>query len=607
MGEKRGTMAIDGGQDDPRAVYLSGGNGPPNPPPKSRIGLTEVERAISVLEGRHPEHEKIRRQTREAVEQRRGQIDIERARHARARRRRTFLLALGGVVAAISGLFGWRFGARTRALQAGLESAEAPWLARGFSRIASNERTGKGSLEADLPGSSCFVAITSIDGPIRAKAGGGAGVAIEGLRSAAWCSCEAGHATIEAPPSATPAGLALLRIDAVALGGPLARSWVDFAPGAWGDDGRECADATLDGWIAGAHPAASASPEAPWFDADPAHIGLRRAGLRVVAAIDAPHPFAVVRAAAGDCALAVSGSGESLSLRRSGGTWLIAHARGALAWCSSSAEALTVWREGAGPVAILEAPAVRIGGLFGMREGAETAGVTIAAEATWLRGEDQPWEAGVLLRASGLLDVTSAPLGVTPGPPDARVVALALAADASAVPEPEDVVIACDPPRTAGARETLCAHSRPVSWFNRKNGAAGAARGSLPVWLSPLEGHRELDAIARIPELLSLSRRLAREGFVATWLEGVTELADGVRVVGRAGEDAIVAVGLEPKPPWALPYFEAVKRGVPWDLGDGPHEVPLKPGDAIKLTSEPLSTAPLSARRTVVFRHAMSP
>jgi hypothetical protein len=606
MRQKRGRMAIDGGHDDPGGVYLSGGKGPPKPPPKSRIGLTEVERALSVLEGRHPEHEKIRRQTREAAEQRRGQIDIELARNARARRRRRFVMAMLTLAAGVAGFVAWKVAVRTRALQGALESAEAPWLARGFTRVASNELTAKPSLEVDLPGSSCFVATATIDGPMRARDSLAAGAAVEGPRPLAWCSCGPGHATIDGLASAALVGLSVLRIDAVVLGGPLARSWVDFTPGAWGDGGRECADATLDGWIA-AHHAPAATPEAAWLDADPTHLAFHRAGLHLAAAIEPPHPFAIVNAAAGDCAIAISRSGESLSLRAAGGTWLVSHAHGALAWCSSSADALTVWRDGTDPVAVLEAPADRIGGMLGARECAEAAGVAIPPEATWLRGEDLPWDAGALLRASGLSDVTSSPLRVEPGPPDARVVALALSPGASAISEPEGVVIACDPPLAASARESLCAHSAPVSWFNKKDALAGSARGSLPFWLSPLEGHRELDAVARVPELLALTRRLAREGFEATSLEGVTELPDGVRIVGRGGEDAVVAVGLEPKPPWVLPYFEAVKSGIPWDLGDAPREVQLKPGDTVKLASSPPSTAPLAARRTVVFRHAAAP
>ena len=73
-----------------------------------------------------------------------------------------------------------------------------------------------------------------------------------------------------------------------------------------------------------------------------------------------------------------------------------------------------------------------------------------------------------------------------------------------------------------------------------------------------------------------------------------------MRVVGRAGEDAIVAVGLGPKPPWAFPYSDAV----PWDLGDEPRVVALQPGLAVKLTSTPPPNAPIEKRRTIVFRHA---
>ena len=109
--------------------------------------------------------------------------------------------------------------------------------------------------------------------------------------------------------------------------------------------------------------------------------------------------------------------------------------------------------------------------------------------------------------------------------------------------------------------------------------------------------------MARIPELLALARRLVREGFEPTVLEGVTELRDGVRVVGRAGEDAVVAIGLGPKPPWVFPYTD----GVPWDLGDAPRVVAAAAGAAVKLTSSPPPDAPLEKRRTVVFRHAARP
>jgi hypothetical protein len=579
---------------------LSEGKGPPKPPPKSRIGLTEVERAVSVLEGRHPEHEKLARQTREAAEQRRGQIELELGRKARARQWRAAGLVVAGLALGVGGWFAWKTAARARSLQASLEPTMAPWLARGFALLASNELTGSRTVEADVPPASCLVAVTTADGPLRAIAGYQGHAPIEGRRSVAWCTCGAGHATLEAPAAGD--GLAVLRVDAATLGGPLARSWVEFTPGAWGDEDQACADVTLDRWISAQHAPATA-PEVPWLGARPALAGLARAGLKVVGAIEPAHPFAIVEAAAGDCAIAVSKSGEPLSLRAPGGPWLIAHAPGALAWCGSSASKLTVWRQGTSPVAVLAAPAGRLGGLLGIRECATDAGVPVGPEASWLRPDDTAWDADALLRASGATDIASAALRVDPGPPDARVIALALSAGASPISEPEGVVIACDPPLSAGSGEAICAHSAPVSWFNKNDAPAGVARGTLPFWLSMLEGHRELDAVARIPELLALARRLARDGFEATTLEGITELPDGVRVMGRAGEDAIVAVGLAPKPPWALPYT----NGIPWDLGDAPRIVALEPGTTVKLTSSPAPTTPMNARRTVVFRRPAKP
>jgi hypothetical protein len=593
-------MAFDGGHGDAERVYLSEAKGPPKPPPKSRIGLTEVERALSVLEGRHPEHEKIRRQTREAAELRRGQLEVELGRNARARLRRTLALATVAIALAIGGWFAWKMALRTRSLQAALAVTEAPWIGRGFARLESNELTAKHTLEADFPAVSCFVAATTADGALRVSTGS---ATVEGRRSVAWCSCPAGHATLEAPAAGD--GLTLLRIDASVLGGSLARTWLDFTPGAWGDEGaRECTDALLDRWLATQHP--PAAPDAAWLAA-PARAALDRAGLRVIGTVDPAHPFGIVEAPAGACSIAVSKSGETLSLRGPGGQRRIAQAHGTLAWCSSTAETLTVWREGAAPVAVLTAPAVRLGGLLGARECASEAGVPVAADASWLGDKDLPWDADAVLRASGLTGIAASPLAVDPGPLDGRVVGLALAAGASAISEPEGVVIACDPPLASGAHqgalETVCAHSAPVSWFNKKDALAGSARGSLPFWMSTLQDRREVDAVARIPELLALARHLAREGFEPTTLEGVTEVPDGVRVMGRAGEDAIVAVGLAPKAPWALPYSD----GIPWDLGDAPRVVPLEPGKTVKLASSSPSPVALNARRTVVFRRATRP
>ncbi len=605
-------MAIDGGHGPSGAVYLSAGKAPPKPPPVARLGLTEVERALSVLDGRHPEHERLQRQTREAALQRRDQIAVELERNARSRKRRRIALAFGLLAGcAGAGIVG-KLALRADKLRVAIGAAEGPWLARGFTPVASNALTGKRSLEVDLPGASCFVAVATSPAPVRVTSPEGNGL---GPGSVAWCACGATHATIEAPDGAET-GLSVLRTAAATLGGPLARSFLDFAPGGWaenaGEGGGACAEATLDAWIDAHTPASSTADPAVAdaydraFAAHAARPALARAGLRPAALLDGARRFLVADVPAATCALALAATPDTaLSLRARGGERLVAKARGALAWCGDPASVRTVWREGTAPVAVLEVPATRIGGVLGMREAAADAGLALPPSAAWISRDDLAFDAGALLRASGAADVVSAPLRVDPGPPDARVIALSLAPGANVVSEPEGVARSCNPPLapSSAAQETwaVCAQSAPVSWFERADAAVGAARGALPVWLTVLEGHRELDAVARIPELLALTRRMVREGFEPVALEGVTELPDGVRVMGRAGEDAIVAVGLVPGRPWVLPYTD----GIPWDLGDAPRVVKLAPGEVAKLTTSPAPALPPSARRTVVFRHPL--
>jgi hypothetical protein len=489
---------------------------------------------------------------------------------------------------------------RSRELRARLEVTESSWIARGFGEVASNELTAASTITAELPGSSCFVATDTADGPIRVRSGDSR---TEGRGSVAWCACDPTRATIEGSAGSAPTGLAVLRVEARILGGPLARAWLDFAPGAWGEGGNECAESVLDDWIADRRWPPPALDEG-WFDASAERASLRRAGFRVASAIASGRPFAVVEAAAHECHIALTDAKASLSLRATGGAMRVSKAQGALAWCNASAVTSSVWREGDAAVVILSASATRVGGLLGTRECAADAGLTIAPSASWLGDEDLASDAADVLRASTLAEVTPNPLPAVPGTADLRIVGLSLSTNASVASDPAAVAVACDPrlDPEAGSRETVCAQAAPVAWWHTTDAPAGAARAPLPAWLSPLESHREPDAIARIPELLSLARRLSREGFEPTMLEGVSELFDGVRVVGRAGEDAIVAVGIGQKAPWLFPFT----NGLPWDLGDRPVVVALKPGDSVKLTTSPPPNSPLDRRRTVVFRHSAS-
>jgi hypothetical protein len=564
---------------------------PPEPPP---TGLDEVERALSVLDGRHPEHERIRRETMAAAEQRRHQLDKDLATSARRRRRRRVVIAANGLALVAAGVVAWKVLSRAHAIRAGLEQVEAPFLSHGMTELASNELSASSRLETDVPAASCFIAVTTA-GVVRARQGA---MSVEAPGSVGWCGCGDGRVSVEAMAAG---GVGLLRIDARKLGGPLARPWVEVTPAAWGDAGHECADAMLDDWLAD-HRGPVPPLESGWLEASPARASLRKAGFRVVSGVQAGRPFGVVDSAAGECTLAVASGDDELSLRVPGGRRTIAHARGAMAWCSSVAEPMTVWREGSSGVVMLSASAARVGGVLGARECAEAGGVHVDAQAAWLRDEDLAWDAASLLRVSAVAGVTSAPLPVEPGPTSTKVTALDLSAAAQVVSEPTSVVVACDPPFQAPSMErtSVCAVAAPVSWWRKTEAPASLAQAPLPYWLSLFEPHHEPDAIARIPELLALARYLLRAGFEPTVLEGVTELSDGVRVVGRAGEDAIVAVGLGQKPPWVFPYTD----GVAWDLGDPPHAVELQPGLAVKLASSPPPNTPLEKRRTVVFRHA---
>jgi hypothetical protein len=76
--------------------------GPPPPKPKGQDDLAEVERALSVLQGRDPEFERARRQDEEARAKRRAQIDeVSKVEAQKARKRR---LVIGGVIVALAGV-----------------------------------------------------------------------------------------------------------------------------------------------------------------------------------------------------------------------------------------------------------------------------------------------------------------------------------------------------------------------------------------------------------------------------------------------------------------------------------------------------------------------
>lgn len=571
---------------------------PKKPPPQQQSGLDEVERAISVLAGRHPEHERTRRETLAAAEERRREIEKDLAAARRKRLRRTAVIAANLIAVGLAGYVASRLFSRTSAIRGALARDEALFLAHGYVEIASNEISARTTLEKDAPESSCFVAIAT-RGPLQVHAGN---ITAQAAHSVGWCDCAGAHVTLEtsADAAATP-GLALLRIDSREVGGPLARSWLGVGAETWADTSSGCAEAMLDAWIADGR-VPKPAPRDGSLDAIAGGKVLHENGFELVTQLADAHPFVFVDSRAGDCAVAIS-PGGALSLRATGGERIIQSASQTMAWCSSAALPLTVWREAgsSAPVIVAAARGDRVGGLLGTVESARAAGLTLASGATWLRPGDAAWDAAAILRASKLDASAGDAVPAEPAAPDARVTALVYTGAARLAWAPPGATVVCDPPLAASTTpsESVCTSVGPVAWWRGGDAPASAARAPLPFWLTTLESRHEPDAVARIPEMLALARTLARRGFEPTVLEGVTELPNGVRVVGRAGEDAVVAVGLAPAPPWVFPYSDADA----WELGEPPRVVELQPGTAVTLTATPPSSTPVDKRRTVVFRH----
>src|SRR5688500_16243091 len=84
--------------------------GPPPPKPKGQDDLAEVERALSVLQGRDPEFERARRQDEEARAKRRAKIDeVALVEGSKVRKRRVVIGAVALVLAGVAVFAGSMF------------------------------------------------------------------------------------------------------------------------------------------------------------------------------------------------------------------------------------------------------------------------------------------------------------------------------------------------------------------------------------------------------------------------------------------------------------------------------------------------------------------
>lgn len=578
---------------------------PPDPPsdPKrdasrdSSPELSEVERAISVLHGRHPEHERTRREDEALKAARAAEHDAARRQVAGIELKRRLKLGAVGVVVLIA-LVVIASSVRKESLRTELlQRAAAPYVSHGFSLVETSSRGDPTKLEADVE-AGCLVAAAAKSGRVKLAYPGGF---VEGEGSVLTCLCEPGRVTVTSDRAG--GGLVLLRTDAAALGGSRAFYFLPFKVGAQGYGDGLCAESSLDAWI-DAKKWLTLTPDEKWLDA-PEHKPLSSAGFRVAGSVKADMPFGVIEIPAETCTLLIDESAVAkTSVRLKGGGLAIGPAIGTIAWCTKSATTAVAQRElreGArSDLTILFAPAARVGGLWGVREAADQAHLRVAAMS--VPATDRNWIAKELLVASSIPESLIS-VGVESADAEARIAVLSVEKAGTLVADAAEGVFSfCDPPWNESTA-SLCVFSGPQRFrIEGADSVAGLARARTPFWLFGLQNVGEPAALKRATQMITLARALHREGFEPTTIEAVTETDKGAEVLGRANEDAIVAVILAPVEPWAIAL--GPDPATSWSLDQGaPRVVPLKPLERTTVVP-PAKTKlpPKDKRRTVVFR-----
>jgi hypothetical protein len=572
------------------------------PPPKPKgpatgpQDLAEVERALSVLQGRHPEHERVRREQEEASRKRHAERDQSAAaEHAKVQRRRIRLIAIGGFSFVLLLVFGLSF--RREVVRRGrIEQAGDPYRAMGFAVVDTSSRGSKVQVDATLD-PACIVVASTDSAPIKVTRPGGA---FEGPGPVLFCTCQNEHLTATSEVTDN-GGIVMLRADAPAIGGSRAFALVPFKPGTTARSDEACNDASLDAWLDAKH-APDPRPDAAWLAAKPERAVLLASHATALGTIAPPAPFVSVTIPKESCLVATSTSAsDRLSLRTRGGAQPFAPAAGAIAWCGASETGALVQREGDGTVEVIAIPAANVGGMLGVREIAKKAGIALAF--TGVAATDHAWNAKALLLSSSvpenIIKTASTP-EIAPDP-DARLVAISFGTPNALTSESKEEVFSyCEPSIGDATREALCIFSGEQRWKPTGAEAVGAvARSKLPFWLFGLAGVSDPVALKAGISLAALARRLKHDGFEPTTIEALTELPNGVDVLGRTGEDAIVAVGVMGAPPYVVPYAEG---GAAWSIDGEPPLVILKPLEKRTLTTSLKLAAPKERRRSVVFR-----
>jgi hypothetical protein len=576
---------------------------PPDSPPDSKRNprrdsapeLSEVERAISVLQGRHPEHERIRREDAEAKA-------VRAAEHAAAHRvasrmelqRRLKLGAVGAVVLVALVVIAGSVRKESKRTEA-LQHAAEPFSSKGWTLVETSSRGDPTKLDADVD-AGCYIAAGAKPGTLKLAYPGGF---IEGEGSVLTCLCEPGKVTVTSEKKAE--GLVLLKNEAASVGGSRAFYFLPVKVGALGYSDQGCAEASLDAWI-DAKKWLTLTPDTKWLDA-PERKPLKEAGFTAAGSVRGDSPFGIIEVPANTCMLLVDETGtDKTSVRLKGGGQAIS-ATGTSAWCTSTPTVAAVQHEArpgdtAHELRILFASAARVGGLWGVRDAAEKSNLRIA-EMT-VPPTDRDWIAKQLLVASAIPESLIS-VGIEENK-EARIAVLSVETAGALVPDAAEGVFSfCDPPLNQSIA-SLCVFSGPQRWRIEGDKAAGLARAKTPFWLFGLQNVAEPAAMKRETQMITLARALRRDGFEPTTIEAITETEKGAEVLGRANEDAIVAVTLAPADPWAIPLSDSPDST--WSLDDDlPRIVPIKPLERVQVVAPAKIKLPAKQlRRTVVFR-----
>lgn len=559
--------------------------------------LEEVERALSVLDGRHPEKVRAERLAAEALAKRQKEHEAAAIASRRATWKRGAIMLGALLVCAVAGFFVWRFFAARRAADEEMAPLVFRYVSRGFDALPRGATAPQERVELTTVAGDCYAFVAShgaqmrIDRPVGTAGAPGA---------ALMCTCASESVTVSAPGAVVRA----LHIAGRALGGTrqgLSR-FSDAPPIAIAGD-EACADDMFAAYAREKQPPAQ-EVDAAWTSA---HRAFDEAGFTALAVAPARSTFGFAPRATARCWVAASTSNDALTLwviDPATATKLIQHATNAMAWCAEKEATFVVEDASArGTIIVASAPAARVGGMLGLREIARADGLAITPFA---RDEERGALAVDTLRAS----VVPEPVATGCESIDAnqtqtaRVLVFSNAtADTFST---SDLDYRCAP--ALGEPESLCVQARALAWrapppSGDKSAVCAAAYGPLPYWMSAIA-----DSPPNVPgvidvelTLLTLARKLAARGFSPTVIEGVTERVDSVEILGRSGDDAIVAVGLSPAPPFARPYTD----GPDWALDGEPHVISVKRGERVSLPVTNATTPP-SKRRTVVFRHSAS-